>query len=196
MRTYRPRAVWTPLALLTMALLINGYGAPSAATAAQLGHQHQVGSELEFLVEMIPHHQEAVDSANMLLTLTARPEMRDFAKAVIDVQTGEIAMMREWIMQWYPGEATQPAYRPMMRGLKGLPAEEADVVFLEDMIEHHLAAVHMARELLDKSLARHEEVRALAKEIIATQSREIDQMRQWLQTWRGAPAAPAGHHGH
>lgn len=192
MKAFGLRAFWTAFALLTMVLLISAHG---AAHAAEHGHQHRVGSELEFLVEMIPHHQEAVDSANLLLAVTAREEMRDFAKAVVDVQTREIAMMRQWIEQWHPGETTQPAYQPMMRELMGLSPEDADIVFLEDMIEHHLAAVHMAKEVLDKNLAQHDEVRTLAKEIIATQSREIDQMREWLEMWRGAPA-PAGHHGH
>ena len=181
--------------LLTVLSMLFMAGSHGPADAAEHEHQHQVGSELEFLVEMIPHHQEAVDSAKQILAMTERQEMRDFAKEVMDDQTGEIAKMRQWIEQWYPEAATQAAYQPMMRDIEGLSAEEADIVFLEDMIEHHLGAVHMARDVLDKNLAEHDEVRALAEEIVAAQNLEIDQMREWLEQWGGAPA-PAGHHGH
>ncbi|PTN32362.1 DUF305 domain-containing protein [Desulfonatronum sp. SC1] len=183
---------WMPLTVLSLLFMA---GSQVAADAAEHGHQHQVGSELEFLVEMIPHHQEAVDSAKQILAVTERQELRDFAKEVMDTQAEEIAKMRQWIKQWYPDAATQAAYQPMMRDIDGLSAEEADIVFLEDMIEHHLAAVQMARDVLDKNLAEHAEVRTLAEEIVAAQSREIDQMREWLEEWGGAPA-PAGHHGH
>jgi uncharacterized protein (DUF305 family) len=196
MKTSRPRILWMPLVVLAMTLAIMmTQSASHVVDAMDHGHEHYVGSELEFLVKMIPHHQEAVDSASHLRAVTVRPKMRDFATAVVDVQAKEIARMRKWIERWYPGQSMQPAYQPMMRDLKGLSAAQADVVFLEDMIKHHVAAVHMARELLDKNLAKHEEVRALAQEIITTQSREIEQMSGWLQTW-GNESVPAGQHSH
>ena len=181
---------WMPITVLSMLFMAASNG---PADAAEHEHEHQVGSELEFLVEMIPHHQEAVDSAKQILAVTERQELRDFAKEVMDDQTGEIAKMRQWIEQWYPDASTQAAYQPMMRDIEGLSAEEADTVFLEDMIEHHLGAVHMARDVLDKNLAVHPEVRTLAEEIVAAQNREIDQMREWLEQWGGAPT---DHHGH
>ncbi|PTN36333.1 DUF305 domain-containing protein [Desulfonatronum sp. SC1] len=176
---------WVPLLALTMFFAVGLHGAEDAMHSE---HMHQVHSELEFLVEMIPRHQEAVDSANQILTITARQEMRDFAKAVVDVQAEEIAMMRKWIEQWYPGPARQPAYQPMMRDLEGLSAEEADIVFLEDMIKHHRAAVRMAQDFLDKNLAEHDEVKTVAREIVATQTLEIEKMREWLEQWRGEAA--------
>lgn len=183
---------WMPLTVLSILFMAGSHG---AADAAEHGHQHQVGSELEFLVEMIPHHQEAVDSAKQILAVTKRQELRDFAKEVINVQSEEIAKMRQWIEQWHPEADTKAAYQPMMRRIDGLSAEEADIVFVEDMIEHHLAAVHMAQDVLDKNLTERAEVRTLAEEIIAAQNREIEQMREWLEQWSDAPV-PAGHHGH
>lgn len=183
------------LAIFSLFAILSGgsYAAEPAERAANSHrHAHQVDSELEFLVEMIPHHQEAVDSADRIAAITVRQEMRDFAKVVAELQTREIAMMREWIERWYPGASMEAAYRPMMRELEGMSPEQADIAFLEDMIEHHLAAVHMAREVLDKGLAEHDETKILAGEIIAAQNREIDQMREWLDHWRGE-VAPAGH---
>ena len=45
--------------------------------------------EFSYLAMMIPHHEEAIESARALLTGTDRPEMRAFAQRVIDAQTGK-----------------------------------------------------------------------------------------------------------
>ncbi|HUG05391.1 MAG TPA: DUF305 domain-containing protein, partial [Candidatus Limnocylindria bacterium] len=55
-----------------------------------------VSSEFDYLSHMIPHHEEAIVSATILLEGTARPEMRAFAQSIIDVQSSEVAQMREW----------------------------------------------------------------------------------------------------
>ena len=53
-----------------------------------------------FIEQMIPHHQMAVMMANMLLSGTNRPEMKQLAKNIIDAQTKEIAQMRQWYTEW------------------------------------------------------------------------------------------------
>ncbi len=184
--------IWTLPMVLSMLYFV---ALQDIALAEEHGHQHQVHSELEFLVEMIPHHQEAVDSAKQIMAVTERQELRDFAKEIIELQTQEIAKMRQWIEQWHPDAATEAAYQPMMRDIQGLSPQEADIVFLQDMIEHHLAAVHMAQDILEKNLTDKPELRTLAEEIIAAQNQEIDQMREWLEKW-GEASAPAVHQGH
>jgi uncharacterized protein (DUF305 family) len=56
----------------------------------------------EFIRQMIPHHQMAVQMAQMLLKHTNRPEMQDLARSIIKSQTAEIAQMQEWNQTWYP----------------------------------------------------------------------------------------------
>ena len=53
-----------------------------------------------FIEQMIPHHQMAVMMANMLLSGTNRPEMKQLAKNIIDAQTKEINEMRQWYIDW------------------------------------------------------------------------------------------------
>lgn len=53
-----------------------------------------------FLQEMIPHHQMAVMMAQMLLSGTDRPEMKQLGQDIIDAQEAEIEQMRSWLKEW------------------------------------------------------------------------------------------------
>ncbi len=144
------------------------------------GHVHQVRSELEFLVEMIPHHQEAIDSSQELLALGVEDEaLVSLLQAIIQEQEQEIALMQSWLDQWYAQEQYAPTYQPMMRSLSGLTIDEAVTVFLQDMIHHHEMAVVMAQSVLE--LDHREEVAQLAQAIIALQREEIALMQSFLE---------------
>ncbi len=56
-----------------------------------------------------------------------------------------------------------------------------DAHFIEMMIPHHEGAIAMSELALTR--ARRPEIKALAKRIIASQGREINQMRQWYREW-------------
>ncbi len=66
-----------------------------------------------------------------------------------------------------------------------LKGEDYDRTFIAGMIEHHRGAVDMAK--LAMANARHRELKALAKDIIAAQTKEINEMKSW-QTSFGQPA--------
>ncbi len=56
------------------------------------GHDMAMGDpDKNFLENMVPHHQSAVDMAKIALTKALRPELKKFAQGVITVQTEEIA---------------------------------------------------------------------------------------------------------
>lgn len=58
-----------------------------------------------------------------------------------------------------------------------------EVQFMENMIDHHTMATHMAQECLGKAV--HQEVRTLCEEMKAEQRKEIATMQSWLSGWYG-----------
>ena len=62
--------------------------------------QGKTGKELEyaFLTDMIPHHQGAVEMAQMLLKdASISRELKTFSEKIITAQTGEIEQMNMWL---------------------------------------------------------------------------------------------------
>jgi uncharacterized protein (DUF305 family) len=57
--------------------------------------------ERAFLEDMIVHHEGAVEMTRALLDETNRPELTQFAKNIIAVQSEEIEMMEGWLEEWY-----------------------------------------------------------------------------------------------
>jgi uncharacterized protein (DUF305 family) len=56
---------------------------------------------------------------------------------------------------------------------------DADVDFIKGMIPHHVAAVEMAKVVLQHG--KDPELKKLANEIVAAQDKEITLMRDWLK---------------
>lgn len=158
--------------------------------AAIGGDQHamhgsmMVSSEREFLEAMIPHHQEAVDTARVVLSSGGTTEgVRELVSGIIEAQEAEIAVMQEWYAAWYQEPYRAGGmYEPMVRAQEGLSGAALDRAFLEDMIAHHKGAITMARSVL--AHVEHEEVRHLAEAVISTQTEEIHHMRQLLSEIR------------
>ena len=186
--------VWRSLALMVAASLVvalafvtgmaeraEGHGAHGDGAG---GHgADAVTSEATFMTAMIPHHQEAVDSAAELLTITEREEVRDLAEAIVTVQADEIAQMRTWLAAWYPDQPAEAAYEPMMRPFVGLRPAEADQVFVADMIHHHEAALEMAASYLALPGPKRPELVTMAEEVLRTQRAEIAVLQLMLQMW-------------
>lgn len=58
--------------------------------------------DLAFIDTMIPHHQSAIDAAQMVIDLAVHPEIRELARQVIEAQQKEIDQMMSWRQKWYP----------------------------------------------------------------------------------------------
>jgi uncharacterized protein (DUF305 family) len=139
-----------------------------------------VNSEREFVTGMIPHHQEAVDTAQEVLARGgSTAEIRTLATEIIAAQETEIAMLMQWHLAWYGEEyVADGSYQPMMRDLSQLSGAALDQRFLEDMIPHHMGAIMMAQSV--RPYITQPEVTAMADAIMTTQTAEIQLMQELL----------------
>ena len=60
------------------------------------------GSEfdVEFIRQMIPHHEGAVEMAKAIKGRDGRAELKELADDIITAQQAEIKQMREWLNTW------------------------------------------------------------------------------------------------
>jgi uncharacterized protein (DUF305 family) len=70
-------------------------------------------------------------------------------------------------------------------------AEQTDGAFVAEMIPHHESAIEMSEIALDR--AQHPEIENLAKQIIDSQSAEIDELRRIHVRLFGEPVEEADH---
>jgi len=167
--------------------MMNGYGTKN----------QMMGSiDKHFIEQMIPHHDGAVAMAKLALIKSKRTEIKTLATAIIEGQTNEIQDMNEWYKNWF-GTIAPKGNTTMMGGgimssggmhsggsddMNALQtAADFDKVFIEQMIPHHQMAIMMAR-MLETGTTRPE-MQRLAKNIISSQSKEIQQMQGWYQGW-------------
>jgi len=69
-----------------------------------------------FIEMMIPHHQDAVEMANLALTRAKHAEVKKLAASIKRDQTREIQQMRSWYKAWYGKEVPQVAMGAGMMG--------------------------------------------------------------------------------
>ncbi len=149
--------------------------------------------DLQFIDQMIMHHQGAIMSSEHMISDSERPELRQLAENIQESQSEQIEQMQEWREEWYGDDAGQdsgvmdPSQMDEMMGdgmmggsMQGMVSGDmADVMFLRMMIPHHQLAIDMSEEALDE--AEHAELRELEQTIIDEQAAEIELMRGYLE---------------
>jgi uncharacterized protein (DUF305 family) len=161
--------------------------------------RQQMSFDRRFIDMMAPHHQIAVRMAELALERSKRPEIREFAHAIIRDQNNEIGEMRRYRKAWYGSDRTpDPSDMPMiMEGMQmgaDMPMDmrgdfevfsrdprDFDLAFLDAMIPHHASAIEGSQHAVNQAV--HQEIVDLADGIIKAQEREIAQMRRWRQEW-------------
>lgn len=143
-------------------------------------HQHNmvIYSEEQFVREMIPHHQDAVDSSRAMLK-SSNAKIKDLASRIVTAQEKEITQMKSWHVSWFPSSSESATYINMMPDMNLVDESKRDAVFLNGMIMHHQMAVNMAQQLL--TLKPRPELKTLAENIIKTQTAEIAEMQEILK---------------
>jgi uncharacterized protein (DUF305 family) len=152
-----------------------------------------------FLAGMVPHHESAIEMAEMAQMRADHPEIRRLADEIVTAQTNEIDLIND-IHERLFGEPVGG----MSHGSLGLSeemmgmgmdmsmletAKPFDRGFIDMMVAHHQGAIRMAQ--IELAEGDDEETKSLANAIIDAQSREIGEMNEWRTQWYGSPS-PAG----
>lgn len=139
-----------------------------------------IKSDEDFLAMMIPHHQEAIDTAKIILEKSANAELKELAENIVATQTAEIAQMQEWGAKWHGTDfKASEKYMEMMPDLTKLSGEELDQAFITGMIKHHKMAIMMAEKV--KKMTEHQELMDMADAIIEAQTKEVKMMEGWVK---------------
>ena len=181
--------------------MFSGYrnGGMMGNNTQNTGNNQMMGNlDKHFIEQMIPHHDGAVAMAKLALEKSKRSEIKILANAIITGQTKEIGDMTLWYKNWF-GKDVPKVSSGMMGGgmmsqsgmhmggqedMKALEtATDFDKAFLEAMIPHHQLALMMV-QMLETGTNRPEMIQ-LAKDITASQSKEIKDMQGWYQEWYG-----------
>jgi uncharacterized protein (DUF305 family) len=151
-----------------------------------------------FATEMIPHHQQAVETAEPAAGRANSPEVRQLAEDIEAAQVPEIETMTHWLKDW--GQETPTGSmghgdmghgdsqempgmmdETEMRRLTGSDGATFDQMFLQMMIEHHEGAIEMART--EQANGENPDAVALAEQIEADQEAEIATMKELLDSY-------------
>lgn len=154
-------------------------------------------SDVSFATDMIPHHAQATQMANLTMGRHLDPEVQKLAEGIRTAQVGEIETMVGWLTDWgkrIPATAQDHAHgdsgRQMHTDMPGMMTDEQmtelenahgaefQTMWLEMMIEHHEGAVEMARAEVEEG--ENAKAVTLAQEIISAQEDEISTMQGLL----------------
>jgi uncharacterized protein (DUF305 family) len=167
---------------------------PNGCGGNSMAHNIEITDEKVFIREMIPHHQEAMDTSKVVLAQTQDPELKKFTQDVIDAQTREVTQMKGWLKDWFNEEyAGNSKYMPMMGDLSKFEGKALDKMYVEGMIRHHQGAIDMAQKVL--TLNPRPEIKKMADDIISVQQTEVTTLQQWLKTkYQGVEAKDQMNH--
>jgi uncharacterized protein (DUF305 family) len=153
-------------------------------------------ADVAFATDMIPHHQQAVQMAELAADQAGSEEVRQLAEEIEAAQGPEIETMTGWLDDWgqeapsgsmghgdmghgdasggMPGMMTADE----MNMLEDAEGAEFDRMFLEMMVRHHEGAIDMART--EQANGDNPEAIALAQQIETDQEAEIAKMKTLL----------------
>lgn len=193
-----------PLALgtgvLSIALVLTGCtdaSAPMDDDTASSEASSSTANEADetFVTMMIPHHQQAVEMSDIVLSKDdLDPRVAELAQQIKDAQGPEIELMLGWLEDWGveydPDGMSGMDHGSMDKSMDGMMSDEdiaaledadatlASRLFLEQMVMHHEGAVDMAKTALDEG--QNQDVLDLAQQVIDDQTAEISEMKDLL----------------
>jgi uncharacterized protein (DUF305 family) len=156
------------------------------STSAAVPHND---ADVMFAEMMIPHHQQAVEMADIILEKSGiEPQITELAQKIKDAQQPEITQMEGWLDVWGVGDQDE-MMEDMDHGngmmsdgdmseLEAASGADAGRIFLNQMIQHHEGAVEMAQDEIDDG--QNADAVTLARNITSSQTAEIQVMTDLL----------------
>ncbi|MGA6223022.1 DUF305 domain-containing protein [Streptomyces umbrinus] len=164
---------------------------PTATASAKAGDHND--ADVDFSKEMIQHHRQAVDMAELAADRASSQEVKELATKVKGAQDPEIKTMSGWLTSWgedVPEEMSGAMDHDMSSAMPGMMSgkdmdklekasgAEFDTMFLTMMVEHHEGAVEMAET--EKADGKYGPATKLADAVVTAQTAEIKQMNKML----------------
>ena len=134
-----------------------------------------------FAEMMIPHHEQAVEMADLALAISQDSEVLSLATQIKSAQAPEIEQMKSWGSSHMGSHAGHMMDGMLsdeeMEELSQASGPDFDRLFLEGMIKHHEGAIEMAQEV---ATSMNKDVANLSASIIKAQELEIAKMSELL----------------
>ena len=196
MTSTRTRTVLVALtATAALALTACGNGDDSAHSASATASSSATAGahnaqDVTFAQTMIPHHQQALEMAELAADRASSAQVKDLAARIEEAQDPEIRTMTGWLKAWgeevpmagmdhsgHAGMAGMMSDKDMTM-LKQAKGTDFDTMFLTMMVEHHQGAVEMAGT--EKAKGDYAPATGMAGSIVTGQNAEIKGMNKLL----------------
>lgn len=182
-----------------LALTLSACGGSDSTVDARPGADSGSGSvssvknkvDIAFIQGMSPHHQSAIAMTALAVDRAENPKVQQLAKRIAAAQEPEIKLMKEMAQTWGVEVSTDasgghggghsggaPNTMSDVSSLEALSGAAFDKAFLEMMIPHHEDALPTSRTEIEQGA--NPEAKALAQEIITSQTAEIAEMKTLL----------------
>ena len=151
--------------------------------------------DMDFLKNMIPHHQGAILSAKALLKYSQDTQLREIAQNIIAMQQGEIdafnALIDGLAMQnsspnkdiqnyeKFAKRAQMDMYEMMRVMSETNLTGSVDKDFIILMIPHHQGAIAASKQIL--GVSKNPQIRQFAQDIITAQEAEVRAFEELLR---------------
>ena len=190
------RRSWPWLGMLAALLLaLPGWALWLVARPPQEG-----SAAARFARDMRFHHAQAVELSMRVLERPVSAPVRLLAQDIAVTQEAQLGQMGGWLDAWglpFSGKAAPMsgmdraamgmASQAQVQSLDTLAPKQAEIRYLQLMIQHHRGGVQMAQSGLTSGVPQ---VQRVAKAIVASQTAEIELMAGMLRA-RGA-SVPVG----
>ena len=164
----------------------------SAEEAIEVADTRYTASDAQFMRDMIPHHQQALEMSRLAPDRTNSPELLEIAGKIEAAQGDEIAFMEQWLTS--RGESVDRSHahgdhhtmkgmatEAQMAALAAASGVEFDRQFLSLMIAHHEGAIDMVEALMEQPGSAYDPTLfEFTTDVTNDQSREIELMHGLL----------------